>query len=448
MNDRRDLTTGSITKKLIAFTLPLIAINLLQAVYNIVDMIIVGQFVGSAGMSAVSIGGQVTHLVLAICNGLSNGGSAYIGQLFGSKRGSEAKSVVGTLLSFLLLVSIIFTVGIIALRMPLLDALNTPAESLAQTRDYLTVCMLGTVFIYVYNALSAALRGIGESLNPMLYVIITTVENIILDLLFVAVFKWGAAGAAAATVISQFTSMCLVISYTKKHTQLFDFKLSSFKIHSKKLKQIIKIGLPQAIQFTATNISFLFISALINSYGVSASAAAGAANKLWTFGTLPGMSCMSALVTMTSQNLPSGNYRRIIKGMFCSIGISVAIAGIFFALCQITPSGMYSLFTSDASVSEAGIDYLRIYSISFFDEVIMFCMFGVLTGAGYTTVTMACSIISAFGVRYALAYVLSKYTVLGFSGIALAYSCAPLVGICAGSIFLISGRWKTSRIKL
>lgn len=448
MEDKRDLTTGSIGKKLIAFSLPIMAINLLQAVYNMVDMVIVGQFVGPVGMSAVSVGGQVTTLILNICLGLSNGLAAYIGQLFGAKKMEEADSMIGSFLSFLTLLALSLTAVTIALRTPLLHALNTPDESFDATAQYLTICMCGTVFIYIYNALSSALRGIGESVHTMLYVLMTTVENILLDLLFVAVFGWGAAGAAAATVISQLTSMCLVIRYTKKSTKLFSFARSSFRIHAQKLGSVLSIGLPQAIQFTATNLSFLCISSLINSYGVSASAAAGAANKLSTFGTLPGMSCMSGIVTMTAQNQPGGSYKRIIRGMFCGMAASVLVSGVVFALCQITPEGMYGLFTTDTSVAEIGVSYLRIYAISFFDEVIMFCMFGVLTGSGYTTVTMTCSFLSAFGVRYAGAYLLSRFTSLGFNGIALAYSVAPLVGISIGGFYLISGRWKKSRIRI
>lgn len=448
MKDRRDLTTGNISMKLIRFAIPLVLMQLLQAVYNLVDMIIVGQFVGSAGMSAVNIGGQVTHLVLALSNGLSNGGSAYIGQLYGAKRREEAKAVVSTQVTFLLSLALVITLGVIIFLNPLLRALNTPAESFGETRAYLIICIVGTVFVYMDNSLNAALRGIGESLNPLLYVSITTVENILLDLLFVGVFKWSAAGAALATVISQATAMCFAAVYVKRHTDLFDFKLRSFRIVPERLKELIKIGLPQAIQYVSTNISFLFISSLINSYGVSASAAAGAANKIWTFGTRPGAACMSAMVSVTAQNHPSRSFKRIMKGMFTALAVSLAFAAVFFVLCQAVPEFMYGLFTSDPLVAEVGVGYLRIYAISFFVEVIMFCMFGVLTGSGYTNVTMACSIISAFGIRYVMALVLSQYTSMGFNGIALAYSCAPLLGIAVCIYFLLSGRWKKSRIKI
>ncbi len=448
MDNKRDLTTGSIAKKMLFFAAPLVAANLLQAIYNIVDMIIVGHFCGPVGMSAVSIGGQITNLVLTVCNGLCNSNAAYIGQLFGAKKMEESKSVVGTLVSFLIILALSFTVLVNVFSKPLLTALNTPEECFSDTVKYLSICMSGTVFIYVYNALSASLRGIGESLNPMLYVLITTIENVFLDLLFVYVLDWGASGAALATIICQFTSMVLVVIFVKRQTTLFDFKLSSFKIYPDKLKNVLKLGLPQSFQYISTNISFLLISSLINTFGVTAAAAAGAANKIWTFGTMPGRSIMTAGVTMTAQNLPKNNYKRIIQGMFCGMGMALAVSMSIFAACQLFPEAMYGLFTDDAGVAEIGVSYLRIYAICFFTEVTMFCTYGVVIGAGYTPVTMVGSILTSFLARTVLAYTLSAVPTLGFNGIAWAYALSPLVSLSITTGFIISGKWKKSRIKL
>ncbi len=446
MNDRKDLTSGSIWKKLSLFALPIVAMNLLQAIYSIVDMIIVGQFIGSVGMSAVSIGGQVTTLVLVTCSGISNGSAVYVGNLSGLKRYKDMNAYVGSMLSFLLLLALGFTVVIILFCNPLLRALNTPAESFADTRSYLIVSMLGTVFVYGYGLLGAALRGMGESVKPLVYVIITTVENIILDLLFVAVFDMGAVGAALATVISQATSCVLVAFYVARHTPLFDFKFSSFRIQKEKLSAQLAIGMPQAIQYVCTNISFLFISSLVNSYGIAASAAAGAANKLSSFGTMPGIACMTAIVTMTAQNHPRKDFKRIINGMFCGLVLSLSVSVVFVLLCQIVPDFMYGLFTSDSSVLEVGIDYLKYFSISFAAETIMFCLIGVITGSGYTRATMFSGILSSFAVRYLVAYLLSHFTVLGFNGIALGYACSPLVGIAVCIYFFATGKWKHSKL--
>lgn len=445
--DRRDLTAGGVGKKLVLFSLPILVTMLLQAVYNIVDMILVGRFLGAPGMSAVSVGGQVTLLVLCIVNGLSNGGAVCVGRLFGRRQLEKAHRLIGAFLSFLILLALAITAVMIVFRQPLLEGLDTPAESFQGAVDYLTVCMLGTVFVYVYNACYAVLRGIGESVRPMLIVLFTTVENVALDLLFLGVIPLGTGGAALATVLSQFTSMCLIIAYVRRRTGLFDFRPASFRLRGGSLGTVLKVGLPQACQFFLTNLSFLLIIALINGYGVDASAAAGAANKLLTFGILPGQALMSGIITLTAQNLPGKGYRRIIKGLFCGIGVSMACTAVVFLLCELSPALLYSIFTSDPGVAEVGVTYLRLLALCLLVENTMFCIFGVLTGAGYTLVTMACALISAFGVRYALAYVLSAFTPLGFNGIALAYSAAPLVGIIVGGGFLLSGRWKVSRLE-
>lgn len=447
-NDIRDLTTGHVGRKLLRFSLPIMAVNLLQALYNIVDMIIVGQFISPAGMSAVGTGGQVTHLILVVIMGFSNGGAVVIGQLFGMKKMDEAKKVLGSFVSFSILLSLAFTAAVLIFLNPIVRALNAPPESYDYTVGYLAVCASGTLFIYVYNAFNCALRGIGESTRPMIFVLITTIENLLLDLLFIAVFDLGVTGAALATVISQFSCMLLIVSYVCRKTGLFALALSSFKIYGKKLFSTIKVGLPQACQFILTSISFLFIVALINTYGAEASAAANATNKISSFGVLPGQAMMAGLITMTAQNLPKGDYARIMRGWRYGEAVAFCVTALIVLACQLWPAGIFAIFTPDASVAEIGATYLRVYSLCFIFENFMFCIFGVLTGSGYTTVTFICAVVSAFGVRYALAVLLSSYTVLGFNGIAAAYTGAPIVGIIIGGLFLASGRWKKSRINI
>jgi len=448
MSRTHDLTNGSVVKKLVVFTLPIFFVNLLQALYNLVDLAIVGHFTDPVGMAAVNNGGQVTNMVLLICMGLANGCTVYIGQLYGAGKTAEIKRVIGSFLSFILLMALALTATAGIFLHPLLDALNTPPESMEETARYLMICMGGTVFIYSYNVMSAALRGVGESFMPMIFVVISTAENFLLDLLFVAVLHWNSAGAAAATVLSQLTSCILAALYIKKKTDLFDFRPSSFRIDREKLGTVLRIGLPQSLQFTCTTISFLFITALINTYGVDAAAAAGVTLKVGNFGLLAGTSFMSALMSFTAQNLPGGHYKRIIKGMITGMLLALSLSGTMFILCHTMPDKIYRLFTDSTGVAALGIPFLGWYSICFFDEVIMFCMFGVLTGAGYTLVTMCCSLFSAFGIRYAAAFLLSSYTFLGFNGIALAYALSPLLGLSISLYFLLSGKWKKSRVKV
>jgi len=445
--DMRDLTVGNVALKTIGFAVPIIITNLLQALYNIADMAIVGHFIGSAGMSAVNIGGQVTMIILVFCQGVSNGGGILVSNLFGAKKKELIPKVVGTMLSFFFLIALFFIVLVLALGVPILKGLDTPPEAFAGTKTYLFICIAGTIFIYFYNVLAAVLRGIGESFRPMIFVAITVALNIGLDALFVGPMHMGVAGAALATIISQFISMCMAIWYVRK-LGLFDFKLPSFKIDKDFLKVMLKIGIPQGLQFALTNISFLLIMGFINPYGVAASAATGAVTKIGTFAVLPAQALMTALITMTAQNIPVKQYQRILKSMFVSMGISLLFTGFIFLLAHLIPEAMLGIFTTDPEVIAIGSEYLKILTISYMIESLMFCLYGIITGGGHTYYVFGCAILSAFIIRFTFSWIFSTYTSLGLMGIGWAYVLAPACSGLAALIFILTGKWKKNRVKV
>ncbi len=445
--DKRDLTVGNVALKTIGFAVPIIITNLLQALYNIADMAIVGHFIGSAGMSAVNIGGQVTMIILVFCQGVSNGGGILVSNLFGAKKKELIPKVVGTMLSFFFLLALFFIVLVLALGVPILKGLDTPPEAFAGTKTYLFICIAGTIFIYFYNVLAAVLRGIGESFRPMIFVAITVALNIGLDALFVGPMHMGVAGAALATIVSQFISMCMAIWYVRK-LGLFDFKLPSFKIDKDFLKVMLKIGIPQGLQFALTNISFLLIMGFINPYGVAASAATGAVTKIGTFAVLPAQALMTALITMTAQNIPVKQYQRILKSMFVSMGISLLFTGFIFLLAHLIPEAMLGIFTTDPEVIAIGTEYLQILTISYMIESAMFCLYGIITGGGHTYYVFGCAILSAFIIRFTFSWIFSTYTSLGLMGIGWAYVLAPACSGLAALIFILSGKWKKNRVKV
>ena len=446
-SDRGDLTVGNVATKTIGFAVPIIATSLLQAVYNIADMAIVGKFIGPAGMSAVNIGGQVTMIILVFCIGVSNGGGVLVSNLFGAKKKELIPKVVGTMLVLFFLMALFFMVIVFTLGVPILKGLDTPVKAFDGTRTYLFICVSGTIFIYFYNVLAAVLRGVGDSLRPMIFVLITVVLNIGLDYLFVVPMQMGVAGAALATIISQFISMSMAIWYVRR-IGLFDFKPASFRVDKEYLKITLKIGVPQGLQFGLTNISFLLIMGFINPFGIPASAATGAVTKIGTFAVLPAQALMSALITMTAQNIPLGQYSRILKSMFVSMGISLLFTGLIFLLAQIIPETMLGFFTKDPEVIAIGSRYLQILTISYMIESVMFCMYGVITGGGHTYYVFGCAILSAFIVRFAFAWIFSATTSLGLMGIAWAYVLAPASSGLAALIFLLTGKWKKNRIKV
>ena len=444
---RGDLTVGSVGKKLIAFAIPLAIANLVQALYNLADMAIVGHFVGSAGMSAVTMGGLVIAVVLAVIQGLSNGASIYISQLFGAGKKDQIQKVIGTALIGYAALAVIFTGLLLGLGKIILVALKTPEEALESAITYLFIYVAGTIFVYLYNVLAAALRGIGKSSPAMVAVVVTAVLNVVLDLLFVGPFKMGVAGAAIATIISQCVSVIIIAVYVKK-SGLFDFKFQHLAIDWKQLGIILKIGIPQALQFGLTNLSFLFISGFVNQYGVFASAASGATSKVWAFEIIPSQAVQMGLMTLTAQNIACGKLDRIRKGLWIAMAIAFGFSALFWAAGQLFPDAILSIFTTDPGVIEVGRGYLKIFVLSGVIESLMFCFYGVIAGSGHTFFNFLCAIISAIVVRISLVWVFDTFTNMGFHGIAWAYVCAPAASGLAALIYILSGRWKKSGIKL
>ena len=255
----------------------------------------------------------------------------------------------------------------------------------------------------------------------------------------------GVESAAAATVISQGLSLLMMVIFVKRKISVYRLRRSEFRVNIKYLKMIIKIGFPQMCQFVLTQISFNMISSVINAYGTAHTAAAGAANRMYSIGVMIGQAVMASILTLTAQNLPRANYNRIYKGLGSGIALSLIAGAVLMLVCEIVPGPFLSIFTQDAMVIEVGIPFLRLLVWAFMIENVMFCFFGLLTGAGYTLVTMACALVTAFAVRYVACLILSNEAILGFNGIAVAYILAPVVALIIAGLFTASGRWKRAR---
>ena len=325
----KNLTEGNVVKLLIQFALPFMLSNLIQSLYNVADMLIVGHYTGTTGISGVNIGGQVTFILTNIIIGLTVGGTVIIGQYLGSGDRNGVKETISTLLTFLLIVGIVVTIIMLILSDKVLWLLQTPEESYQQARDYLDVTLLGTVFIFGYNAFSAILRGFGDSRRPLIFVSIACAINVVLDILFVGVFGMEAKGAAIATVISQAISMFLCIITLIRSDFIFDFKLSSFKFVKERFVTIMRVGIPISIQNVIVNFSFLVLTSIANSMGVNASAAVGIVGKYNGFAILPAIAVGSSVSAMVAQNMGAGAIDRAknILYRFCS--------SFFYYLCSI-----------------------------------------------------------------------------------------------------------------
>lgn len=448
MEKKSSLVSGDVGKALIKFSAPIIFSNLIQAIYGLVDMMVVGHFVGSTGMTAVSMGAQITNVVMMVANGLANGGSVMAAQMTGRGENKEIPKIFGTLLTFFLFAAVALSIALIGFARPLLLLINTPTEALSQAVTYLVICLAGTLFVYSYNCMAALLRGLGNSKVPMVIIIITVALNAVLDLLFIGVFSIGAAGAALATILCQMTSTILVVLYVRNKAGLFSFRLSSFRICKQYLALSVKIGLPQSIQSFFASTSHLFLSSLVNLYGVSAAAAAGAAGKIQTLAALPSQGMMSGLMILTAQNLAIDQPKRVMQGMRSGMLFSFSISAVIFALCMAFPGTAFRIFTPEPEVAAIGIGFLRRIIGAFLLESFMFCMFGVIAGSGYTPMTMCCGVLSAFAVRYGCAWLFSQIFHWGFNGIGIAYLAGPVVSSTICILFLLSGKWKSPRVRV
>lgn len=441
-----NLVEGHVGKQLIKFALPFLLSNLIQSLYSVADMIIVGQFSGTVSMSGVNIGSQITMLITNLVLGLSVGGTVLIAQYLGAGERQAIKETIGTLFTALGILAVVMTAVALILKTPLLRLIRTPQESFADADSYFTITMLGMIFIFGYNALSAVMRGMGDSKNPLIFVAVACVVNVFGDLLLVAVLHMGAAGAAIATVISQAISMFLCIIYLKKNKFVFDFKLRSFGFHPERLKMILKIGIPTSVQNTLVSFSFLFLTALVNTLGVTASAAVGAVGKLNGFAILPAIAMSSSISAMSAQNLGAGEIGRAKKTMGIGMLISMSISVVIFALVQLFPEFCLALFDDDAAMIANGVQYLRSFSLDYLLVPLQFSFMGLFIGSGHTTFSLLCGTITSLFARIPASYIFGITLGYGLSGMGLGAPVATAVGVTISSIFYLSGRWKKMTI--
>ena len=445
------LSEGNVAKQLMKFALPFIISNLVQSLYSVADMIIVGRFSGASSaisMSGVNIGSQVTMLVTNLVIGLAVGATVLIAQYLGANDRKSLKDTIGSLLTILLASSVFVTIIMVVLRVPILNVIQTPQASFSEAKIYLTVTSLGTVFIFMYNALSAILRGMGDSKRPLYFVCVAAVVNIVLDLIFVAVFDMRALGAGLATIISQAISVILCIVYLKRSDFIFDFNLKSFGFDADKTKLLLKVGIPMSAQNVCTSISFLFLTTIVNILDPTAiaSAAVGAVGKLNGFGVLPAFAMSNAISAMCAQNFGAGLQDRAVKTMKIGTAISFGISFAVFAIIRFFPDFFIGLFTPDTEVIRQGVIYLESFSYDYVFVPLMSGLNGLFIGAGHTTFSLFNGIVSSILVRIPTCYLFGIVLDMGLSGVGLGAPCASFMAFVIALIYFISGKWKTNHI--
>lgn len=440
----KDLTEGSVVKLLLVFAAPLFVSNALQAIYNVVDMIVVGQVIGGDGMSAVAIGGNVLSILNFIVMGFAGAGQIIIARFVGQKDTEAVKKTIGTMFTLLLSAAIIVSVICYFCREWILELVNTPPEAYKYTMDYTLVCMAGLIFIYGYNIVSAIMRGMGDSKRPFMFVAIASVINIILDILFVAVLKMEVMGAALATVIGQAISFIYAMCYFYKHREEFgfDFKPKSFIPDKVTVKKLCALGIPMAIQSASITISMTVVAAWVNSFGVVYSACAGVLNKLNMLVGILSQSLTTAAGSMVGQNLGARKYNRISKILLSAVMSTLVIVLLFVAILVAFPEMMVGLFTKDEVILASAAIIILPCVINSGGAVTRSFAFAIINGSGNSKLNLLVAIIDGMIARIVLAYILGFRMGMGPQGFWIGDALAGFVPFLIGLSYYLTGKWK------
>lgn len=440
----KDFTVGSIPKQLISFALPFMASNAFQVMYSLADMVIVGQYVSSFGLSAVSIASQVTMFCTALCIGFSTGGQVLIAQLLGAKRKDQLNRCIGTLFTTVLMLGAACSLLLLCLRRPIMDLIHVPMEARAMVDEYLAICGGGIIFTFGYNTVSAILRGMGDSKHPFLFIMIASLINVALDLLFIAGFHWGVAGAALATVIGQAASFLFAVRYLHRRREAFgfDFRPASFQIAPAILKKLSYLGVPFAIQSCAINLSMIFVNSLVSGVGVYASAAFGVGVKLDDIVTKLTQGIMYAVSPMVGQNIAAGQVKRTKKIVYWALGITSVLYFAFTLVYIPCCKQMFGLFTDDLEVITLAPTFVSAILWCFPALAVMRSMGGFVQGMGNASLMLVLGLLDGLVFRVVLSYTFGILMGMGLYGFILGYGLASYAFAVPASVYFFSGIWE------
>ena len=441
----KDFTKGSITKQLIVFVWPLFLSNLLQVVYNMVDMIVIGNVLGKEGISAVSVGGDVTHLLTFIAMGFSNAGQVLIARYIGAGERKKIGRFVGTMCGFLFSCAVVLSVLGIVFQDTMLTLMNTPDEAKSGAVRYATVSMAGLVFIYGYNIVSAILRGMGDSKHPFVFISIAAVLNLILDVIFVIFFGWRETGAALATIMSQAVSFISCVVFLAKNKKGFelDMKIRDFvKWDKEMLGALVKLGTPMAIKTASIQISKLFVNSWVNSYSVEVSAFAGIANKVSSISNLVSAAMNTGGSTMVGQNLAAGEFERVKRILKNLAVITLSVASFFSILVIVFPMQIFGIFTKEADVLAIAGKYVPIAVLLFVGGAMRAVMNALLNGSGNYKINFVTAILDGIIMRIGLSVLFGLAVGMKHYGFWLGDALAGFTPFFIGVVYYATGKWK------
>jgi len=429
MQKNSNFTEGKILLPLMKFMLPVLAALVLQALYGAVDLLVVGRYSAAEAVSAVATGSQIMHTITAVITGLAMGVTILIGHQRGQKDDGAAGDTIGAGICLFLAVGVAVTLLMLVIARPFVRLMQAPPEAFESTVAYVLVCSAGTLFIAAYNVLGSIFRGIGDSKTPLMAVCIACIANIALDLLFVAVFHMGAAGAAWATTISQGLSVLISLLVIRRRGLGFAFSRKQIRFNSALIRRILTLGAPCALQDLLVSLSFLIILAIVNTLGLNESAGVGVAEKLCMFIMLVPSAYMQAMSAFVAQNIGAGKPERAKKTMYYGMISSLAFGVVMAYVAFFHGQALARIFARDEAIIYNAAEYLKAYGIDTLLVSFLFCFMGYFNGCDRTAFVMAEGLIGAFAVRVPLSYMMSLREGAGLFDIGVAIPCSTVVQI-------------------
>jgi putative MATE family efflux protein len=437
----KDLTVGNELKVIFFFSLPMLIGNVFQQLYNTVDSIVVGNFLGKEALAAVGASFPVLFLLVSLIMGITMGSTIIIAQFYGAKDMEGVKKAINTTYVYSFWSGLAISIIGFAVSKPFLILLKTPPEVLPQAVTYLHIIFVGILLSFGYNVISAILRGLGDSKTPLYFLIVATLVNIGLDLLFVVVFKWGVAGAAWATIIAQGVSFIGGMIYLDRTHELFKFRLSELRFDPEIFRLSIKIGLPSGLQQMLVAAGAMALLRIVNVFGTDTVAAYTAATRIDTFAAMPAMNLSQALSTFVGQNLGANKPERVKRGFKTSLLMSAVISILTTLIVVFIGEPIMGLFTSDPNVIHIGARYLLIVGSFYLVFSSMFVTNGVLRGAGDTLIPLFVTLLSLWLIRVPAAAILSPR--MGSDGTWWSLPIGWFFGLGLAFIYYLTGRWKS-----
>ena len=440
----KNLTEGNSGKLILQFAVPMLIGNVFQQMYNIIDSIVVGRYVGKEALAAVGASFPLIFMLVSFVIGISMGSTIMIAQYFGAKDMRNVKRTMDTMYVFLFFASIALTVLGILLSTPIFRLINLPDDVMPQAVTYFNIYLTGMVFFFGFNGISAVLRGLGDSKTPLYFLIISTIMNGILAVLFVGVFKWGVAGSAWATVIAQAGAFITGIIYLNRTHEIVQLKSWRLEFDRKLFKTSLKIGLPQGLQQTFVSIGMLAVIRFVNGFGTNAIAAYSVAGRIDSLAGMPAMNFAVALSTFVGQNLGANKPERVKQGLKATLNMSAALALATSIVVILLRKPLMLIFTSDQAVVELGAQYLIIVASAYLLFSTMFVVGGVMRGAGDTLIPMFISLLSLWLVRIPFTWFLSHK--MGVTGIWWAIPISWTIGVTLSYLYYLKGNWRKKTV--